>query len=284
MKYAVLTLTLFAVSCGRTPGADPAAAARASARLHAAKSFQVLELVGTRIEEFFGRRQQGVEAFSEELFSIRGKWRALFWGREDFERHVRRRFEEHLFRPEDFEREVLAPVRADVAFAIDASEAGLAADLNQWARASRPGVSEPDVRPALTRMVAGLVIKDLGLNVASIAGSEVAALAASAILTRAGLLGASVAAGAGSSWLTLGIGLVVGTIAGIVIDSIVGDELEETARENVRFELDALRRKMMESEDGIWRAALRALEAHGRALERSAARLVEGSGHDAHPA
>jgi hypothetical protein len=277
MKYFLVALVL-CVGC-RPHGPTPADAARASARRHAAKSFQVLDLVSRRIEDFFAKRQAAVEAFSDELFGLRGKWRALFWSRADFERHVRRRFESHLFRPEDFEREVVEPVRGDLAFAIDSSEAGLASDLNEWARASRPGVPAPDVRPELSRLVAGLVLKDLSLNVASIVGSEVAVIAASAILTRAGILGASAAAGAGSSWATLGIGLVVGIVAGVIIDAVVGDELEETARETVRLELDALRRKMMESEDGLWKAARRALETHGRALERSAELLMEESRH-----
>ncbi|HZL71342.1 MAG TPA: hypothetical protein VFC86_02685 [Planctomycetota bacterium] len=280
MKYLLVASILVAGSCSK-PSAPSADAARACARRHSAQSFQVLDLVSRRIEDFFGRRQPGVDAFSEELFGLRGKWRALFWSREDFETHVRRRFQARVFRPEDFEREVVEAVREDLVFAIEASEAGLAADLNGWARASREGVRTTDVKPELSRMVASLVVKDLGLNVASIAGSEVAALAASAILTRAGVFGASVAAGAGTSWMTMGISLIVGTIVGIVIDAVIGDELEDTARETIRFEMDALRRKMMESEDGLWRAARRALEAHGRALERSAGLLTEGSGHDA---
>src|SRR5262245_9687734 len=105
MKYLALLLVLGVVSCGRPAGPAAVDAARASARRHAATSFQVLDLVGQRIEEFFGRRQAGVEAFSDEIFSLRGKWRALFWSRSEFERHVRRRFEAHVFRPEDFERE-----------------------------------------------------------------------------------------------------------------------------------------------------------------------------------
>ena len=266
-------------ACGRVPGPDRAAAARASARRHTAQSMQVLDLVGRRIEDFFASRQERVEAFSDDVFSLGGKWRAIFWGRDDFERHIRRRFEARVFRPEDFEREVVAPVREDLAFAIDASEAGVAADLSAWARASRPGVAATDLKPELSRLVAGLVLKDLGLNIASIAGSEVAVMAASAILTRAGILGASAAAGAASSWATLGIGLVVGTVVGIIIDSVVGDELEDVARDAVRFELDALRRRMLEGEDGLWQAAKRALEAHGKALERSAARLVEDGDH-----
>jgi hypothetical protein len=281
MKYLALSILLLFVSCERPAGVSPVESARASARRHSAESLQVLDLVARRIDQFFERRQASVEAFSDELFGLRGKWRALFWSREDFESHVRRRFEAHLFRPEDFEREVLGPVREDLAFAIDASEAGLASDLNQWARADRPGVGTPDVRPALSRMVSGLVIDDLGLNVASIAGSEAAVMASAAILTRAGILGTSVAAGAGSSWATLGIGLVVGTVAGLAIDAAVGDELEEAARDAVRLELDGLRRRMMESKDGLWWEARRVLEAHARALERSAVRLVEGSRHGA---
>jgi hypothetical protein len=281
MKYATLVILLGALSCGRPAGPSPAERARESARRHSSQAFQVLDLVSSRIEEFFGRRQEKIQAFSDEIFSLRGKWRALFWGREDFERHVRRRFENLVFRSEDFDREVVEPVRADLAFAIDASEAGVAADLERWARASRGDVSAPDVRPALSRLVANEVLGDLGINVASLAVSEAAALAASQILTRAGVFGASVAAGAGASWATFGITLVVGAVVGIVIDSTIGEELEGAAGDTVRFELDALRMTMMESRDGVWWAARRALETHGRALERSAGQLVKGGKHGA---
>ena len=277
MKYLTLAAILAATSCGRPAGPSPADAARGSARRHSAEALRVLDLVGSRIEDFFGGRQEKVQAFSDEIFSLRGKWRALFWGREDFERHVRRRFENLVFRSEDFEREVLGPVRGDLGFAIDASEAAVAADLERWARAARPEVIAPDVRPGLSRLVAEAVIDDLELNVASIAGSEAAAMAASTILTRAGFMGASLAAGASTSWATLGISLIVGAIVGLVVDSTLGDELEEAARDTVRFELDALRMKMMESRDGLWWAARRALETHGRALEKSAAQLAGGA-------
>jgi hypothetical protein len=284
MKYAVIAVLLLAGSCGPGPGPSPAAVARESARRHSARSLQILDLVGQRIDDFFAHRRPGVEAFCNELFSLKGKWRALFWSREDFETHVRRRFEENVFRPEDFERDVVEPVRQDLIFAMDASEAGLAGDLNQWARGTRPSTLPPDVRPALTRLVSGLVVQDLGLNVASIVGSEVAVLASSAILTRMGAFGAPLAAGAGTSWATFGIGLVIGTVAAVAIDAAVGDELEETARESVRIELDMLRARMLESEDGLWRAARRALESHGRALEKSAAQLLEGPRHGANGA
>jgi hypothetical protein len=277
MKYSLVLLLFAAVSCKPPAGPSPVDAARASARRHSRESLQILELVSRRIEDFFSSRRDRVEALTDELFSLQGKWRALAWGREDFERHVRRRFEEHVFRPEDVERELIGPVRDDLAFAIDACEAGVAADLNQWARSARPGVAHADLRPALSPLVAGLVLEDLGLNLASFIGSEAAAVTAASVLTRVGLLGASAAAGGGTAWATLGIGLVVGTIAGLVIDAVVGEELEETARDSVRSELDALRRKLMESPDGLWHAARRALDAHGKALEKSAAILMEGA-------
>src|SRR5262245_14260769 len=101
MKYAVVFLLCGAVSCKPAAGPSPVDAARASARRHAGESYKVLELVGQRIEDFFSRRQEKVQELSDELFSFRGKWRAVFWSRADFERHVRRRFEERVFRPED---------------------------------------------------------------------------------------------------------------------------------------------------------------------------------------
>jgi len=281
MKYAALPVLLILASCGRPSGPDVADLARASAHRHSAEAMQVLDLVGQRIEEFFSKRRPGVEAFSNELFSFRGKWRALFWSREDFERHVRRRFEATLFRPEDFDREVVAAVREDLAFAIDASEAGLASDLSRWVRPSRKGDLAVDLKPELSKLVASRVLEDLGLNLASIVGSEAAATAGTAALARAGLLGAAAAGGAGASWATLGVSLVVGVAVGLVIDATVGDELEEEAKDAIRVELARLRRRMMEEENGLWNAARRVLESHGRAMERSAVRLVEESRHGA---
>src|SRR5258705_5978397 len=119
MKYAVLPILLILASCGRPTGPNVTELARVSAHRHSAEALQVLDLVGQRIEEFFTKRRPGVEAFSNELFSFRGKWRALFLSREDFERHVRPRFEATLFRPQGFDREVVAGVRPGLAVAID---------------------------------------------------------------------------------------------------------------------------------------------------------------------
>jgi len=280
MKYAVLPVLVLLASCGR-PGPDFSTLARESAHRRSAEAMQVLDLVGQRIEEFFSLRQERVEAFSAELFSFRGKWRALFWSREDFERHVRRRFEATMFRPEDFDREVVAAVREDLSFAIDASEAGLASDLSRWVRSSRADAPAIDLRPELSKLVASRVLEDLGLNLVSIVGSEAAAAAGTAALARAGLLGAAAAGGAGTSWATLGVSIVVGVAVGLVIDATVGEVLEDEAKEAVRNELARLRLRMMESEDGLWHAARRVLESHGRAMERSAVRIVEEARHGA---
>jgi len=281
MKYAVLLSLALLLSCGR-PGAAPADVERArdSARRHSAEAFQVLDLVGRRIDGFFARRQPQVDVFVDEIFGFRGKWRALFWGREDFERHVRRRFEAAIFRPEDFEREVAEPVRRDLAFALEASEARVAADLAGWAKTPRGPLTARELQPRLEGMMAPLVSRDLGINLISIAGSELAAAAAAAVIPRAGALGASMAAGAGASWWTAGISLIVGLAAGLAIDAALGDEVEEEARAAVRSELARLRTWMLDREDGLWCAARRVVEVHGRALERAAVGLIEEGFHD----
>jgi hypothetical protein len=281
MKYAVLLSLPLLLSCGRPP-ARPAdiERARASARRHGADALQVLDLVGRRIDEFFARRQPKIEGFVDEMFGFRSKWRATFWRREDFERHVRRRFEAALFRPEDFEREVAGPVRQDLAFALEASEARVAADLAGWARSPRGPLTARELQPRLEGLMAPLVSRDLGMNLVSIAGSELAAAAAAAVIPRAGAAGTAVVAGAGASWWTAGISLAVGIAAGIAIDAAVGEAVEDEARAAVNAELTRLRSWMLEKEDGLWWAARRAIESHVRALEQSAVRLVEEGFHD----
>ncbi|MBI4563815.1 MAG: hypothetical protein HY716_03870 [Planctomycetes bacterium] len=269
-------------SCSK-PSAPPSFVeqARASARRHAAESLGILDLVGHRIADFFTARETGVDRFIDEAFGFRGKWRAVFWGREDFERHLRRRFEACVFGPEDFERDVVARVREDLEFAMEAGEARVAADLWAGFRGSRPPLEAPRVRAALVEEMAPLVARDLEMNLVSIGGSEVAAALAAMGLARAGLFGVSVAAGASQSWWNFGIGLIVGAVVGVALDAAVGEDVEREAKAKVQAEVARIRMVMLDGDDGLWHAARRALELHGRVLEEAAVRWVKKDHHAA---
>lgn len=287
-------LILLAVASCRPPSEDPSGIA---AR-HSGGTWRVLTLVDARVERFLERRPGGIDAFVDDLVSLKGKWRALFWSEADFREHVRRRFESRLFAPEDVDREILEPVRRDLAFVLDAAEAGLALDIahgsgsgcgasgRPW-RAPDSGPArgpsgirskEPwvNLRDRISTSTARLVAQDLNMNLVAILGSEYAATITTSALAQAGIFGSSVAAGASQSWWNFGVGLVAGVVAGLVVDGILGDVCEDTLRSTVRAELDRFRAKLLFEADGLVAAVRRLLEAHGRALVQAA----EGVSHE----
>ncbi len=280
MKRFVGIAFLAILSC-RPPAETPSAdRVRASVRLHASEGTRVLTLVSARIDKFFADRDDGVDRLVEELMSFRGKWRAVFWSREDFEAHVRRRFAGNIFRDGDFEREVLDPVRADLAFVLEACEAKVAVDVDLAVRG--PAAELPGVRlkAELSSGIGAEVVRDLEMNLVSITGSEYAAVLATTALAQSGVFGASVAAGASQSWWNLGAGIVVGVVVGLIVDGIVGDACEDAVRAELRKELAALRTRMLEGVDGPYEAAKRLLAAHARVLEERAVKRFQG-GRDA---
>src|SRR5262245_3486475 len=111
MRYAPLLLAVLA-ACDRSvtpPVPQPvdragrAREAREVARRHLGSPAPVMTLAAERVEDFFAVRFARVDGAVAELFGWKGKWRATFWSRDDYEAYVRRTFERRLLRPADFD-------------------------------------------------------------------------------------------------------------------------------------------------------------------------------------
>src|SRR5260221_12890319 len=112
------------------------------------------------------------------MFSFSGKWKAVTRGRESYERYVRRSFERHVFSPADFQK-VLDQIRDDYAYCTAAAETRLLAALYEDIRTVRPGLTFNGFRSEYASLAASLapnVIRDLGMNLISFAGSDAAAV------------------------------------------------------------------------------------------------------------
>jgi hypothetical protein len=264
-----------AVLLGGGPLADPPPSPLAHAlELVRSQDFTpVFELAGRRIGDYFDPRKE--EAFIEEVFSLGGKWRAVTRGRESYERYVRRVFEERVFTPRDFDR-ILDQIRKDYDYEIAAAENRLLVALFRDLRPARPGLTFEAFQGEYASLAASLaphVVRDLGMNLVSWAGSDAAAVLLVAALNSAGILGTSVAAGSAGGPVTLGISLVVGIAAGIALDAIVGGVYEEAAREELRLHVNRLRNRTI---DSVHEALVRTILAYRMLEERCIVELYQG--------
>lgn len=255
----------------------PSRSSRALAIVRAQDFTPLFDIAGRRIGEYFDPRKEA--RFLEEVFSVSGKWKAVTRGRESYERYVRRAFDEQVFSARAFEA-VLDQIRSDYAYGIAAAENRLLVALYEDLRPARPGLSFETFKSRYGDLAATLapqVMRDLGMNLVSFAGSDAAAVLLVAALTSAGVLGTSVAAGSAGGAVTLGVSVAVGVIAGIALDSVVGDAYEDAARMEVRRHVNELRNRVI---DDVHAALVRALLAYRTLQERCVLTLVEGGSNE----
>ena len=137
--------------------------------------------------------------------------------------------------------------------------------------------SDDEERLTLAASIGPHVLRDLGMNLISFAGSDAAAVLLVAALSSVGILGTSVAAGTAGGPLTFGISLVAGLIAGIALDALVGDVYEDAARMEVRRHMNGVRNQMI---DGVHDALVKALVAYRTLEERCVVALYEGGSYE----
>jgi hypothetical protein len=255
----------------------PSRTARALALVRAQDFTPLFDVAGQRVDAYFEPRKG--DQFLDELFSLKGKWKAVTRGRESYERHVRKVFEEKVFSSTGFDQ-VLAQVRADYAYATAAAENRLLVALYDDVRTTRPELTFPAFRAEYHELAAEMapqVIRDLGMNIVTFVGSDAAAVLFVAALSSAGILGTSVAAGAAAGPVTFGVSLAVGIAAGIALDSVVGDVYEDAARMEVRRQMNRMRNLMI---DDVHGALVKALLAYRTLQERTVVKLYEGDFHE----
>jgi hypothetical protein len=275
--------------------AAPASLDEAAARAHAWDRAQPLLAAAERqatatldkrldsIHAFLDERKPGARAFAERLLSLRGKWELVkshIGDQGDYAAFLQEAFGEHLFAMQDLEKAVATAVRSYLAELESIEEellVRLRADLadDELPRTVIPVLrSEQALRShyhELSQRVAEDVRTDLGIvagrevvlwqatNVATDLTLEVGA----AVVSRLGISSTILAAGAASTWRTLGVGLVVGFVLDVVINRIIkaaGYDAEEKVAERVVQMLDDLGRTITDG-DPEARATLKKLKA-----------------------
>ncbi len=255
----------------------PSRTARALALVRAQDFTPIFDLAGRRIDDYFDPRKG--DLLLEDLFGMAGKWKAVTRGHDSYERHVRKVFEERVFSPSDFQV-VLDQIRADYAYGIAAMENRLLVALYDDIRPAHPDLSFDAFRSeygGLATSLAPQVVRDLGMNLVSFAGSDAAAVLLVAALTSTGILGGSVAAGAASGPFTFGVSLAVGVIAGVALDAVVGSAYEDAGRAEIRRQINALRNRVI---DDVHAALVKAILAYRALQERCVVELYEGGSHE----
>ncbi|HLY10424.1 MAG TPA: hypothetical protein VKW04_14070 [Planctomycetota bacterium] len=265
------------LSGGRLGDSVPSRAARAVALVRAQDFTPLFEMAGRRVDAYFDPRK--ADRFLDELFGLSGKWKAVTRGRESYERHVRKVFEERVVNAAGFES-VLSQVRADYDYGLRAAENRLLVALYEDVKPARPQLSFEAFRSEyrdLARTLAPEVIRDLGMNLISFAGSDTAAVLFVSALASTGVLGTSAAAGAAGTPMTFGLSLVAGLIAGIALDAVIGEAYEDAARMEVRRQMNALRNQAL---NDVHAALVRAILAYRTLQERCIAEVMEGDSHE----
>jgi hypothetical protein len=229
----------------------------------------IFAVAQSRIEGHFTRARE--EQFLETLFSASGKWKALSRGREAYERFVGRALERTVLEPAALAA-MVERIQEDWRFGMSAAENRLLVVLYEDLRPSRPGLTVGRLRvdyERLTAQLAPCVIKDLGMNLCSIAGSEAGAIILTSALTSAGILGGAAASGV---W-TFGVSLMVGLVVGIVIDETAGQAYEDVARQQIHLKVNEIRNRMT---DTVYDALARAVDAYVELQVRCVRALHEG--------
>ena len=259
--------------------ADPAPSALEKTLLHIrTQDFSpIFHVARKRVEGHFTAERE--RAFLDSLFCMSGKWKALTRGREAYDRFVRRSFEKALLEPRDLGR-VGEALRQDWAFGAEAARNRLLAVVQEDLLPAHPGLTLPALRAEFDRLAELLlpsVLEDLGMNLASIAGSEAAVVILVAALGSTGLLGEAAMAGAAGGPWTLGVGLAIGLVVGLAIDLTAGEAYEDVARQRIHLQVDEVRNRMI---DDVYEALARAVISYRMLQERCVRALYEGRIHE----
>jgi len=237
----------------------------------------LLEVAARRVSASFTPDRE--KLFLDELFSLSGKWKAISRGRDSYERYVRRAFEKQVYSPDEFQA-VLAQIRADYEFVLQASENRLLVVLYEDVRPRRPELTFEGFRMEYYRLVDKLapdVLEDLAMNGVSIGASEAAAMILTAALSSGGILGGSAAVGGAGGAASLGIGLVVALGVGWAIDATAGEAFESAASTELHVQVNALRNRLI---DDVTEALAEALATYERLQEKCVLELTSGGRDD----
>jgi len=190
------------------------------------------------LEEFFRQRRQGCRPFAQVVLGLQGKWQFIHsklpWGDDnEHRRYLCQQFETRIFSGEELRREVelatgnyvgtLQAIENELLIQVRADLEDLPASALPQCRTQVQFQREYErLLAAVARDLAAQLKSDLVREAGSMVGADVAgAIAlrvASTVLARLGVSGGVLSVGAGSSWATLGIGLVAAIVVDLGID------------------------------------------------------------------
>lgn len=233
------------------------------------------------LRPFFARAKEGAGTFGEYAFGWGSKLRLIkdcvpFTARDSNKRFLEDKFREHVFSAEDLEKAVRGVVAQFLREAADVESQMLVRirlDIADLPRNNLPELKTQDLFNArfekeildLQRKVGG----QIGVDVAGIVATEIATQIAMKVLqtaiTELGVEGGVLAAGAASSWTTLGVGLVTAIIA----DQILNWWLDPVGELNRKLASDLDRLNALIVEGSEEAPGLRAkLQEYGRARSK----------------
>ena len=244
------------------------AKARAVAVSHGPEVYTVLDLASRRVDDHFAARLARIDTLCDELFSARWKWRATFWSDAEYEKALRRRVEGRLF---DGLPALLDAIQRDVVAAAEASDNRMIAEVGETVRGAAPSIDTDALRVDYRAELGAAVVRDAEMNLVSLAVSDVVASVVMSSLAVSGVFGPAVAAGAATSWWSVGIGVAVAIVVAIVVDAIVGGAFETEARTRLWSELSTYRMEAMRRvHDAVAGALRRYVESREEAVAKAA--------------
>lgn len=188
---------------------------------------------------FIEGRKAGAGPLSRELVSWYGKWRAVkpylpFTDSNGHKEYMEETFAKHVFTREEFS-DMTRRVVTESAKDLEGVENRLAVAIRQEIASGGPVAVDASIA---TQEFSGAIEQvksasqwDAAKAGGSLAASEVVAVVGTQVLMRLGVSAELLAAGAVSSWWTLGAGIVLGLIADLVwevIDDPAGDIERDT--------------------------------------------------------
>ena len=240
------------------------------------------------IHAFLDQRKPGARAFAGRMLSLRGKWELVKTqiagdGDQEYAGFLDQAFREHVFTTDDVEQAVAAAVRgylAELESIEDDLLVRLRADLadDDLPRTVIPALGSDQALRSHYHALSQRVAQDLRTDLAVVAGRELflwqatnvatdlTLKAGAAVAARLGVSGTILAAGAASTWRTLGVGLVVALVLDAAVNRIIkaaGYDAEERIAERVAETLCDLGRTITDG-DPEARATLQQLKAMQR--------------------
>ena len=232
---------------------------------------QALDKHLASIHAFLDERQAGSRAFAEQMLSLRGKWelvKAEIGDNSDYAAFLQEAFDQHVFPMEDLEKAVDAAVRsylAELESIDDDLLVRLRADLadDELPRLVIPALRSDQELRSHYRELSQRVVHDLRTDLAVVAGRELflwqasnvatdlTVQAGAAIAARLGISSTILAAGAASTWRTLGVGLVVAIVLDAIVNRIIkaaGYDAEEQIAARVAQTLSDLGRAITDGD------------------------------------